>query len=1343
MKQNPNKAHRLLAKLRPLALVAATAWFGTGATAHADLVGRWFSGAENLNDSSGHAPGIHNGVAVGSNASLLSYSSDVPAGLTGKSVNLTVGNVGVKVANSSTADGGYLNTFDEGIQNQLTVTFWAKGFPGTWNPWVCKQGERDSSSAPYVGWQMRRFSDSTVSCFTLRGVDNADGGGSTINVNEDPPKWHHYAGIWNKESGTRTLYVDGVYSHTTGNDSSQSMLMAPNKSLSFGTRQTSGSAFDSYFMGLLYDVRIYNTSLEESDVTNMVPPQTPAGLTATPLNTQVGLNWTPSFNAASYTLTTRNGNTNVTQTDVVSGPPFFKTGLTNGVPYFFKISATNAATSPALTSVPSAEVGATPVLGTAKDILSFDFDYLGKASISGTNIIKNVPAFTDVTALSPTYTISLGSSGDPNFSPSGAQRDFTTPKTYTIKAQDGSTKTYTVTVIVSDPVTYDFNTGLQGWTQIWPLISDGTVGKNGRLDAGGDNDETRFARSPALYLNNLGPLTFKLSGGQSAQSAPAYGPSAIPQLSATGGFAGVALRDVVSNTYVLSKTRNGNSGDAQDVSFTVKELAPFANNGRQYTLDFIDYNKGGWGWTNLDDVWIPGTLAPAAEMTSMTLNGGAAAFSGTNVSLTLPFGSSVTALAPTFTLSAGATCNKTSGGTQNFSSPVTYTVTSSDSAAVRAYTVTAVVMPDPATALVGHWVSGAANLTDSSGFAPAGTHDGVAVGSNGGALAYNPNDLPLGFGGSALDLTAGNVAVKINNTATGDAGYLNTFDGGIRSQMTVAFWAKGFPGTWAPWVSKRGEDGVGWQVRRFIDSSTPCFTMRGVDNDDGQGSTVNVNQIPAQWHHFAAVWDQATGVRSLYVDGVLSVDVNNTIGQVMALAPLAHLTLGARQSANNVDYDGFFSGLLYDVRVYKQKLFAAQVQTVMTTPTTPQTAEAKIRNFGLPGTPSVISGTNITWNIPLGTSLTSLAPTFTLTAGATSNPVSGTTRNFSTPQTYTVTGSDSSVNVYTVTALLGNNFNTDGILDGWHNRVWDATALAWVDLLPDVWTVPAAINGGATYPAGESSLFRNGFGAVEATEVGASGRDNHQNTLWLRSPQFVLGGTGNLTFKLSKGIAHTAAPANEAAVPFAAVTDGGWMGVILRRASDGAFVLSKSKTVGNSDTFYALSFTQAELAPFVGVTCTLELINSDRGGWGWLSLDDVVLPGGSATPGTSDPFTAWIQANYPTLANKTPSGDPDGDGMSNQQEYAFGLNPSSGVSVNPITVQLNKTAGTFRYTRRVASGLTYTVLTSGNLVSWATDSGATASQTVVSTVGDVETVAVTLTGAPLTVPALFVRVKAQ
>jgi hypothetical protein len=1337
--RDPSIPPPFLAKITKLALATSTAFLGLATPTHADLVGRWFTGAASLADTSGsHAAGTHDGIAIGSNAGLLSYTSDVPSGFTGQSLDLRVGNVGVMVANSASTDAGYLNTFDAGTSSQMTISFWAKGFPTNWAPWISKRGEDG------IGWQMRRFSDSNVSCFTMRGVDNEDAPGSPINVNQTPAKWHHYAGVWDQSNGSRTLYVDGVLSHVVYNNPSQNTALATAKHLAFGARQTSGSTFDSYYQGQLFDVRIYNEVLSPESVLDMIPPATPQNLVATPGNLKVALNWTPTYGALSYTVTTRNGTTNAVQTNVIPAdftglPPssFIKTGLTNGVNYFFKITSTNGSG----TSAATAEISAIPNIGTAKDILTFNFDGLGDATISGNNIIKNVPVGTDVTFLSPTYTTSALSSEDANF-PSGTTRDFTTPQTYTITAENGSTKTYTVTVAPTSPVTYDFNTSLQGWTQIWPTVSTGFIWKSNRLDAGGDNDDTRFGRSPAFYLNNLGPLTFTLFGGGSAQTAPAYGPSAIPQLSAEGGFAGAALRDVLTNTYVLSKNRDGNSGDGQNVSFTAAQLAPFANNGRQYTLDFIDYNKGGWGWTNMDDVSIPGTLVPAADMVSMTLNG-AAAISGNNVTLTLPFGSSVTALAPTYTLSAGATCNKVSGSTQNFSSPVTYTVTSSDTLLTHTYTVTAVVLPNPTTALVGHWISGPANLTENSGFTAAGTHDGVAVGSNAGALAFNPNDVPRDFSGSSLDLRAGNVAVNINNTALTDSNYQNTFDDVIRNQFTVAFWAKGLPvSEWGIWVSKRGEEPVGWSLRRFTTNNVGTFTMRGVDNADAPGSLLTIPNNPPVWQHFAGVWDQALGVRSLYVDGVLSHDTNNAVGQIMGLANAFHLTIGAGETGPGT-FDRFSSCQLYDLRIYKQKLFAAQIQTVMTTPTTAQPVEAKLRNFGLPNLPSVISGTNVTWAFPIGSDLTALAPTFTLTAGATCSPVSGTTRNFNTPQTYTVTGSDSTVNVYTVNVVLGNSFATDNILDGWHNRVWDATASAWVDLAPDISDMPATINGGVIQPPGASSLFRNGYGAVEAN----GDRDNHLNTLWLRSPQFNVGASGDLTLKLSKGLAHTAAPANEAAVPFASVQDGGWMGVILRRVSDGAFVLTKSKSIGNSDTFYPITFTQAELAPFVGVTCTIELINSDKGGWGWLSLDDVVLPGGSTTPTapTGSPFATWINTNYPTLSDKTPGGDPDKDGMTNQQEYAFGLDPSSGSSVSPITMQLNKAAGTFRYTRRnpAVSGLAFTVMTSTNLVGWTPDAGATASQTVVSTAGDVQTVAVTLSGVPLTSAAMFVRVKAE
>jgi len=108
-----------------------------------------------------------------------------------------------------------------------------------------------------------------------------------------------------------------------------------------------------------------------------------------------------------------------------------------------------------------------------------------------------------------------------------------------------------------------------------------------------------------------------------------------------------------------------------------------------------------------------------------------------------------------------------------------------------------------------------------------------------------------------------------------------------------------------------------------------------------------------------------------------------------------------------------------------------------------------------------------------------------------------------------------------------------------------------------------------------------------------------------------------------------------------------------------------------------------------------------------------------------------------------PTDDDDGDGVSNEDEYAFGLDPTSAASVTPVTVGLDKTAGTFSYTRRNPglSGLTYTIETSTDLVTFTPDG--TAAQNVVGTSGDVQTVEVTVTGAPLTDPKFFVRVVAN
>jgi len=93
---------------------------------------------------------------------------------------------------------------------------------------------------------------------------------------------------------------------------------------------------------------------------------------------------------------------------------------------------------------------------------------------------------------------------------------------------------------------------------------------------------------------------------------------------------------------------------------------------------------------------------PLADITSFTFPSyGAATLSGTGITMKVPYGTNLTSLAPTYTLSAGASCVPASGSSQNFTNPVHYMVKASDyatSGTTKDFTVTVATRPiaDPA-----------------------------------------------------------------------------------------------------------------------------------------------------------------------------------------------------------------------------------------------------------------------------------------------------------------------------------------------------------------------------------------------------------------------------------------------------------------------------------------------------------------------------------------------------------------------------------------------------------------------------------------------------------------------
>ena len=111
------------------------------------------------------------------------------------------------------------------------------------------------------------------------------------------------------------------------------------------------------------------------------------------------------------------------------------------------------------------------ILISEKDILTFVLDQQsGDAVINNTNhtVDIEVVAGTNITALAPVITLSSGATVNPV---SGTPVDFTSPVTYTVTAEDGSSQDWTVTVTVATSVPDNF---LDGKVRIWPNPNNGT-----------------------------------------------------------------------------------------------------------------------------------------------------------------------------------------------------------------------------------------------------------------------------------------------------------------------------------------------------------------------------------------------------------------------------------------------------------------------------------------------------------------------------------------------------------------------------------------------------------------------------------------------------------------------------------------------------------------------------------------------------------------------------------------------------------------------------------------------------------------------------------------------------
>lgn len=140
------------------------------------------------------------------------------------------------------------------------------------------------------------------------------------------------------------------------------------------------------------------------------------------------------------------------------------------------------------------------------------------------------------------------------------------------------------------------------------------------------------------------------------------------------------------------------------------------------------------------------------------------------------------------------------------------------------------------------------------------------------------------------------------------------------------------------------------------------------------------------------------------------------------------------------------------------------------------------------------------------------------------------------------------------------------------------------------------------------------------------------------------------------------------------------------------FLITPSSTIATRDT-------TTGLVTITGPgTVTIRATQSGNGTYAPAQYIDRTF---TITDGTiADPLTNFLTDAGIPADKRGALDDPDGDGLPNLLEYALGLAPGSADSAAAPAVQAVNATLTYSYRRAVATGLTYTVETSTDLINW-------------------------------------------
>jgi Concanavalin A-like lectin/glucanases superfamily len=836
--------------------------------AQAALFGHWtFDDQANpWAETSGYKPtGTHDGEPIGTAGATVWSAEGHTGGRTGGSLDLTAGGCGLRIMNTSlNLDAGYQPTFDDGLENGMTIAFWAKGFPNTWEPWVSKSGEANGG-----GYQVRRAGSENYATFSLIGTAGAADPFSGSAVNSSGNSWHHYAAVWDAANATRQIYVDGVLSISVTGDTGPFTLPS-NLCLLFGARDWDGSTGGNFYAWTkckMDDVRIYDAPLSAAEVQALATQE--AGTMI--LYPQ----WAETLPGQKTTFS------------ITLVPQALQSGSVT-------VWVTNS--RPASVTVP----------GAVGSVLKLTF-------AQGST---NVQTFQAISSAPGTVNLTCGSSDSALGNAATVQVD--TPLPPALVAHwtfADSANPFVETSGYRPAGTHDGAT--QGTVALSTDVPAGTSGNSLDLTQGGAVKIANTSSGDSGYMPTFDDvLASQMTIAFWVKIAQRMGSwdNFIAKNGESGGFQ-VRLEDVNPNGCFTVRGTDGAGDVAGGVTI---------NDGQWHHIAAVRDGMTGLRMMYVDGYADQKSVRPTSD-----------------TGLMLPATSDSLVVGPF--AAWGRQFNGYLKDVRIYNYPLSR-------AQVQA------LLPSVPTPMAGHWTfDAAAPWADTSGYKPAGTHDLLPVG----AVTFSA-DVPPGRTGQSLDLTASGSAVVVSNSnqQMGGAGggdpwtanptWENTFDVGLSMQMSIAFWAKGFPDADNPWVAKKGTD-FGYQVARSGSDNFATFTQTGTPGiDTPAGTMLNVND--SAWHHYAAVWDGIAGTRQLFVDGTLDPGVNLTgdYGPSGNIASFEYLTFGARDLGG---VGSFTPCLLNDVRIYRMALSQAEVLALLPASPAPTLAS---RNAG-------ISGLRIAW----------------------------------------------------------------------------------------------------------------------------------------------------------------------------------------------------------------------------------------------------------------------------------------------------------------------------------------------------------------------------------------------